>query len=117
LAVLGPLDAYFSTLHHDDAASAVAGALGLPSGIYNVVDNEPMTHRQLSDALAAMLGVSPPKAPPDWLTTLSGSLGETMARSLRISNEKLQQQGGWSPAYATSREGWQSVHQSFVTRL
>jgi nucleoside-diphosphate-sugar epimerase len=114
LPILGPPGAYFPTLHHDDAASAVVVALSLPSGTYNVDDNEPMTHHQLSDALAAMLDVPAPKAPPEWLTTLAGGLGETMARSLRISNEKLRQQGGWSPTYATSREGWEAVHQAFV---
>ncbi len=114
LPVLGPPGAYFSTLHHDDAASAVVTALDVASGTYNVVDNEPMTHRQLRrGAGLRSLGVAQPKTPPRWIATLTGGLGETMSRSLRISNAKLRQLAGWEPAYATSREGWEAVHRSF----
>ena len=112
LPLLGPPDAYFSTCNHDDAATAVVTALNLASGIYNVVDNEPMTHRQFGEVLAAIVGVPMPKTPPQWLVPLTGGLGETMARSLRISNAKLRQMGGWAPKYATSREGWAAVCQS-----
>ena len=115
LPIPGPPDAYFSTVHHDDAASAVVSALNVPSGCYNVVDNEPMTHRQLGAALAAMLGVSTPKFPPWWMTALSGGVGETMSRSLRISNAKLRNLAGWSPRYATSQEGWEAVYQLFTS--
>ena len=111
LPLLGPSNAYFSTVHHDDAASAVVAALKLAPGIYNVVDNEPMTHRQLGMALAMMLGVPVPKLPPQWVTALAGGLGETMSRSLRISNAKICSLAGWSPKYATSREGWEAVYQ------
>jgi 2-alkyl-3-oxoalkanoate reductase len=112
LPILGPPDAYLSTLHHDDAASAVVSALNIPSGAYNVVDNEPMTHRQFGAALAAMLGVAVPKFPPWWMTTLTGGVGETMSRSLRISNAKLRNLAGWSPKYATSQEAWEAVYNS-----
>ena len=87
-------------------------ALNLASGIYNVVDNEPMTHRQFGEVLAAIVGVPMPKTPPQWLVPLTGSVGETMARSLRISNAKLRQMGGWAPQHATSREGWAAVCRS-----
>jgi hypothetical protein len=40
-------------------------------------------------------------------------MGETMARSLRISNAKLRQSGGWTPQHATAREGWESAYKSF----
>ena len=70
----GPADAYFSWVSHDDAASAVAAAIGLPAGIYNVVDDEPVTHRVFFDSLAQALNVKPPKLPPTWLTPLFGSL-------------------------------------------
>src|SRR4029453_3166994 len=76
LPVLGPPDAYFSTVHHDDAASAVVAGLDARPGIYNVVDNQPLTHRQLAAALARMLDVSEPRIPPQWMTTLAGGLGE-----------------------------------------
>jgi len=111
LPLLGPPDAYFSTCHHDNAATAVAAALNLPSGIYNVVDNEPMTHRQFREAMSAIAGVPVPKMPPQWLLRVTGSMGETMARSLRISNEKLRRTG-WTPVYASARQGWEAAYKS-----
>lgn len=113
LPLLGSPDAYFSTCHHDDAATAVVAGLDLASGAYNVVDNEPMTHRQFGEALAAIAGVPQPKTPPQWLVPFTGGLGETLARSLRISNERLRQFGDWKPQYATAREGWADVYRSF----
>ena len=56
-----------STISHDDAASAVAAALNIPSGIYNVVDDEPLTRRALYNAIAQAIGAPPPRFPPAWL--------------------------------------------------
>ena len=105
----GSPDAYFSAVTHDDAATAVVAALGLPSGAYNVVDDEPLTRREHFGALAAALGVGPPKFPPAWAARLMGSLGELMTRSLRISNRKLRSQSAWEPRFASAREGWPAV--------
>src|SRR5262245_35984788 len=99
-------DGFFSMVNHENAALAVVAALDAPSGVYNVVDNEPLTRRQLGEALSEMLNVPPPRTPPAWLTKLTGNVGETLARSLRISNAKLRDTTAWTPRYATSREGW-----------
>jgi 2-alkyl-3-oxoalkanoate reductase len=109
LPILGQPDGFFSTVSHDDAASAVVAVLNAPSGVYNVVDNVPLTRRQLGAVLSEILDVPPPKIPPAWLAKLTGSVGETMARSLRISNAKLRQTTGWTPKYSTAREGWQTA--------
>ena len=98
--------AYISSVSHDDAATAVAAAVSLPRGVYNVVDDEPVTHRVLVDSLADALGVPPPKLPPTWITPLFGSLGEMAARSLRMSNRKLRSASGWRPRFASIRQGW-----------
>ena len=116
LAVPGSPDAYISMAHHDDAASATVAALDLPSGIYNVADNDPMTRRELGAVLASLLRVPEPKTPPRWITRLAGGLGELMARSQRISNAKLRQSSAWSPRYASSREGWEAVYRSFFSK-
>ena len=91
---------------HDDAASAVVAALTVPAGIYNVVDDEPLRRRELVDSLAAALGVPRPKLLPGWLKYLLGSLGETLARSQRISNRKLRAASSWVPRWRNAREGW-----------
>jgi nucleoside-diphosphate-sugar epimerase len=45
--VFGRRDAYVSSLHLADAGTAVVAALSAPAGIYNAVDDEPVTKRQL----------------------------------------------------------------------
>jgi nucleoside-diphosphate-sugar epimerase len=108
-ATLGDLEGYVSSVSHDDAATAVVAALGIESGVYNVVDDEPVRRREYFAALADMLGVPPPKLPPPWMVRLTGSVGETMARSLRISNRKLREESGWTPRFQSVREGYRAV--------
>jgi nucleoside-diphosphate-sugar epimerase len=105
----GPPDAYISSVSHDDAASAVAAALTLPAGVYNVVDDEPVTHREYFESLAGTLGVAAPRFPPAWMTPLFGPFGTLAARSLRISNRKLRDASGWRPRFPSVREGWRDV--------
>ena len=108
-ASLGSPDDYVSSISHDDAASAVLAALELPAGTYNVADEEPVTRRAFFDALAEAFGFRPPRFAPAWVTKLSGSVGDTLARSQRISSRKLRQASHWRPAIPTVREGWRFV--------
>ena len=112
----GAAHAFISSVSHDDAASAVVAALGLQSGAYNVVDDEPLRHREFFDTLAAALGLEPPTLPPSWVGTLMGSIGEAMARSLRISNRKLRENSAWRPRYPSVREGWPATIAAFETQ-
>jgi nucleoside-diphosphate-sugar epimerase len=105
----GSPGAYISSLAHDDAATAVAAALTLPAGIYNAVDDEPVTHRAFIDSLAEALGVRAPKLLPTWITPLFGSLGALASRSLRISNQRLRSASSWTPKYSNVRQGWGAV--------
>jgi nucleoside-diphosphate-sugar epimerase len=105
----GDARAYVSSVSHDDAASAVVAATAAQSGAYNVVDDEPVRHREYFDALAARLGVAAPRLPPSWLNFLFGSAGEMLARSQRISNRKLRDECGWVPKYPSVREGFGAV--------
>ena len=105
----GPESALVSSVSHDDAATAVVAALGVPSGTYNVTDDEPVTHREYFDALATTLGVAAPKLPPSWLAPLFGSPGRMLARSLRMSNRKLRAASDWTPKYPSVREGFRAV--------
>ena len=105
----GAPSGFVSSVSHDDAASAVVAALGLPAGTYNVTDDEPLRRREYYDSLAAALGVGPPKFPPAWLARFAGSIGETLSRSQRIANRTLRGASGWRPAAPSVREGWRSV--------
>ena len=104
----GAANAYVSSIAHDDAASAVVTALAVPSGIYNVCDDEPLTRREFADAFADAFGIARPKLMPSWAASLMGSLGELMSRSERMSNAKLRATG-WAPRYPSAREGLRAV--------
>lgn len=103
--IVGSPDAYIPSISHHDAATAVVTALDLPPGVYNVVDDEPVQHRQFVDTLADALGVRHPRLPPPWLAKVGGPVARTLARSLRITNRKLRA-AGWEPKYPSVREGW-----------
>jgi nucleoside-diphosphate-sugar epimerase len=109
LPLPGDPEAFFSFVSHDDAAAAVVAALSLPSGAYNVVDDEPVSRRMLGDTLASLLGVKQPRPVPKWITPLLGSIGELMSRSQRISNRKLREAGDWRPRYPSIREGMRAT--------
>lgn len=107
--LLGRPEGYFSFLAHDDAAAAVLASLNVPAGIYNVTEQEPMRRRDLASGLAELIGVRPPKFLPTWIARVAGSLGETLARSLRVSNRKLELASGWKPAFATTLDGFRAI--------
>lgn len=102
----GPADAFFSSIALDDAATAVVAALGVPAGIYNVAENDPVRRREFADIVADGLGVPRPRMQPAWVTRLMGSAGELFSRSVRVSNRKLREAGGWAPRYPSIGEGW-----------
>jgi nucleoside-diphosphate-sugar epimerase len=107
--VVGEGNATFSFIHIDDAAAAVAAALGhgVP-GVYNVVDDEPSPMREWLPALAELLGAKPPRRLPAWLVRLA--VGKAMARSAvetrGASNEKAKRELGWQPAHPSWRQGF-----------
>ena len=68
--VAGKPDAYMSSIHADDVATAVVAALDVPSGIYNVCDDEPLTRRDALDAFAAAFDLKRLRTNPAWLLRL-----------------------------------------------
>jgi nucleoside-diphosphate-sugar epimerase len=106
--VLGRRDNYLSSIHVDDAARAVVAALGLPVGVTNVVDDEPLTRQAYAEAVAAAAGVPSVHFIGAAAARLSGKKAEALARSQRISNRRLRA-AGWAPMYPSAREGWAAV--------
>jgi nucleoside-diphosphate-sugar epimerase len=92
-----------------DAASATVAAVtrGAP-GIYNVVDDDPAPVSQWLPYLASALGAKPPMRAPAWLgRLLGGEMTVAMMTELRgASNEKAKCELGWTPAYASWRDGF-----------
>lgn len=109
----GRSDAYWPSVNHEDAASAVVAALGVAAGPYNVCDDDPLTRRELADVVAQALGVKRPRMLPGWVSAIGGSSAELFSRSLRMSNAKLKAASGWTPRWRSGREGWPAA----VTQL
>src|SRR5579884_566018 len=99
-ALPGSKDAYFPQLWVQDAASALITALNssLPSGIYDVADDEPLTRGELFDAMAHAVEHKHLLAlPGPLLRMFTGVVYEMMSRSLRISNRRFKEISGWKP--------------------
>lgn len=107
--LIGPREAYISSISHDDAATAVVDALHAPAGIYNVCDDEPLRRGEWIASLAKALGVGMPRPIPWWLAKLGGSTSELLARSQRLSNKKLREVTDWRPVAASVRDAWPRV--------
>jgi hypothetical protein len=71
-----------------------------------VVDNDPPRRGDFARQLAELLSVRQPRFLPAWTAKFAGVIGTTLARSLRISNDKLRGASSWSPRHANSLEGW-----------
>jgi hypothetical protein len=81
----------------------------VPAGAYTVVDDGPVTRSVYFGSLAEQLHLKPPRFLPDWTTPLFGSIGQAMARSLRLSNRKLRTASEWTPRFPSVREGWRAT--------
>lgn len=103
---VGPPDAYSSFIHADDAGSAVAAALTIPSGTYNVGDDEPVTRADAGRAMAEALGIKRLRAVPGPLMAVLPSSAKALARSLRISNRRFKAASGWTPVHPSIRGSW-----------
>jgi nucleoside-diphosphate-sugar epimerase len=98
---LGPPGAYRPTVWLDDAAAAIAAALSVPAGTYNVADADPATNAEIDAAVAAAVGAGAlrPRAPQDG----------PLARSQRVSSRRLRDASGWAPRLRAATEAWGRV--------
>jgi len=101
MSMVGGLgNAYLPTLRIDDAATALVAALeSAPTGRYDVVDDEPLRHRELTNLMATAVDRRWLITPPLWLLrAAAGSNGPLLSRGLRISNRRFKEVSGWSPS-------------------
>jgi nucleoside-diphosphate-sugar epimerase len=105
----GSPGAYMSSIHTDDAASAVVASLTVPSGNYNVVD-EPMTRREVADAFANAFGLRRQHFVPRVLVRVTtGKAGDMLLRSQRVTNGRFVAASGWTPAHPNVVVGFADV--------
>ncbi len=89
--VAGDPQGFISFVHVDDAAAAVVAALSAPAGTYNVAEPDPQRREAHRDALAALVGKPLSQA-------AEGSASDSLARSHRISSQRLGDATGWKSA-------------------
>jgi nucleoside-diphosphate-sugar epimerase len=99
LTVPGDGGGYLSLVHVKDMASAVVAALEVSarSAIVNVVDDEPITYRELFDYVARLHNCA-----------RAATGGPPIFPSLRVSNRRAKNLLGWAPRYQSYRDGWSS---------
>jgi nucleoside-diphosphate-sugar epimerase len=110
--IVGGGTGVWSMVHIDDAAAATVAAIEHgPAGIYNVVDDEPAPVHEWLPYLAEALGAKPPLRVPAWVGRVAaGEHGLAMMTSIRgASNAKAKRDLGWTPRYASWREGFSVV--------
>lgn len=109
LPVVGDGGGIWSFIHVEDAAAATVAAVERGKrGIFNVVDDEPAAAREWLPELARSLGAKPPRRVPRWLgRVLAGEAATVMMTEVRgASNDKAKRELGWSPRYASWRQGF-----------
>jgi 2-alkyl-3-oxoalkanoate reductase len=105
----GALDAYLPQIWVPDAASALVAAVTqpVPSCVYDIVDDEPLTHREVFAAMAQAVGRQRLWQPPAVLMRMmTGVVYEIISRSLRISNRRFKAVSTWHPSVPNARMGW-----------
>jgi nucleoside-diphosphate-sugar epimerase len=109
--VVGGGTGVWSFIHIDDAAAATAAAVerGAP-GVYNIVDDEPAPVAEWLPYLAEQLHGKRPMRLPAWLAKpMLGEFGLALMTSVRgSSNAKAKRELGWTPGYASWREGFRT---------
>ncbi|WP_419912180.1 NAD-dependent epimerase/dehydratase family protein [Hoeflea sp.] len=103
---------YKSMIWIDDAAAAVVEAVeNAPSGVYDVVEDDPSTQQEALDALATAVGRKRLMRLPRFLLRFAvpSDLRGILARSQRISNARFRDMTGWRPEVPSQREGWRRM--------
>ncbi len=90
-----------------DAARAMAAAVehGRAGQAYNIVDRTPLGFRGHVLCVAEEFGVPKPMTVPRWLVRPMSYVHVMMQASMRVSTAKAERELGWTPVYASSRDG------------
>ncbi len=104
--VPGLASAYLSWIHTDDLGRAVVAALEAPAGIYNVVDDEPITRAAWAGVLARALERERIRLFPAFLGRVIPKRYRYLMRSQRVSNLRFKTATGWSPSVVGALQGW-----------
>jgi nucleoside-diphosphate-sugar epimerase len=109
LPIVGGGTGVWSFIHIEDAATATVAAVeGGPSGIYNVVDDEPARVSEWAPVLAAAVGAKRPLRVPRWVGRLAaGEWAVTAMTEIRGgANDKAKHALDWQLRYPSWRQGF-----------
>ncbi|AUV82433.1 epimerase [Salinigranum rubrum] len=115
---LGRRDAALSLLHADDAASAFVAAMDAEvTGLYHVVDDEPVTVADFFDAFATELDAPSPRRVPGWLARyfVGREQVNVLTKSFPTDADRFRRAVGWEPSFPTYREGLEQVVGTWAT--
>ncbi|MDZ3833093.1 MAG: SDR family NAD(P)-dependent oxidoreductase [Sphingopyxis sp.] len=98
-------DQIFSRIHVDDIAGGITASFGGPPGIYNLSDEAPCHQNCIVEWGCAMLGVPLPPLQSLDEAGLSPAARAFYAENRRVANGKAKRLLGWTPRFATYREG------------
>lgn len=110
--VVGGGTAVYSFIHVDDAAAATVAALDRgPSGVYNVVDDDPAPVAEWLPEYAAALEARPPRRVPRIAARIAaGRLAVYMMTGLQgATNAKARRELGWEPSWPSWRQGFREA--------
>jgi nucleoside-diphosphate-sugar epimerase len=110
----GAPDAYLSYIWADDAARAIVVALAeAPSGVYDIVDDEPLPRAAFANALAQSVGKRRLlRIPNSIIKLMAGSMAQVTSRSQRVSNRRFRELTTWKPTVTSAQQGWSLVAQT-----
>ncbi|MCF2491619.1 NAD(P)-dependent oxidoreductase [Dyadobacter sp. CY347] len=113
LRVFGKGKNYWSPIQVTDLAKAFSLALtyGRYGEVYNIVDDTPISLRQLIDHITMTLEVKQVGTIPPWLIGLmiGGPLVKSLTSSFRVNNQKAKEELNWKPQYKSFEEGIKGV--------
>lgn len=106
----GEGDFILNYIHRDDITAAVLAAFASADkrGVYNVVDGAHPTKRDVVEWLAEQIGAPKPEFDPDQATRRGAARANPAGQmpNRKVFNEKLRNELGWAPRYASFREGY-----------
>jgi nucleoside-diphosphate-sugar epimerase len=113
LTVVGDGKPYWSLIHADDAARAIAGAVDDAEAgtIYNVADDRPTQMGDLLGLIARLTGAPTPSRVPALIARamVGGDVVSLLTTSVRLSNRAIKQDLDLTFAYPNPEEGLRQV--------
>jgi len=110
LPIIGNGKNLVSSVHVEDVGAAVGAAVTVLPGRYNIVDDVPMTQRELMNTICAATDAPTPRRVPYVIARLvAGKAARVLTVSQRVSNGRFREATGWTPRYPSAAEGWAAM--------